>query len=101
MTQTPVATIVRPLGYNRLPWLWFADNFTIGVSYVSSVIYTGFLQLSQSLICAWRQVFGYHGKMITSVFNIVPLDGSASSVTMELDLCATLEIGLASIFYRV
>jgi hypothetical protein len=32
---------------------------------------------------------------------MVPLDGSVSSVTMELGLCVTLDIGLSYIFYRV
>jgi hypothetical protein len=35
VTQTPVATIVRSHSYNRLPWLRFADNITVGVSNVS------------------------------------------------------------------
>lgn len=30
---------------------------------------------------------------------MVPLDGSTSSVTMELSLCVTLDIGLSSIFF--
>jgi hypothetical protein len=32
---------------------------------------------------------------------MVPLDGSTSSVRLELGLCVKLDIGLASIFYRV
>ena len=46
----------------------------------------------------WRQVFGYHGKMTISVFNMVPIGDSTSSVTMELGLCLTLDSGLTSIF---